>query len=149
MRRPASNITGKPTIPVPGRLDLAVLQQIADNVRERLRQLDAETTYLRSIADNGTSAYTITALQAAIESLRRQIALLAQEIASIETGPALAVGVLVGPAGEDGEEGPRGPPGTGAQGAQGPQGPPGMDGEAGGDRPHARRCSRPQGRRYD
>ena len=59
MRRPVSNITGKPTIPVPGRLDLAVLQQIADNVRERLRQLDSETTYLRSIADNGTSADTI------------------------------------------------------------------------------------------
>lgn len=86
MRRPVSNITGKPTIPVPGRLDLAVLQQLADNVRERLRQLDAEATYLRSIADNGTPKQTIAALEAAILSLRQQLVLLAQQVAELTIG---------------------------------------------------------------
>ncbi len=91
MRRPVSNITGKPTIPVPGRLDIAVLQQLADNVRERLRQLDAEATYLRSIADNGTPKQTIAALEAAILSLRQQLVLLAQQVDAIENEDATGV----------------------------------------------------------
>lgn len=79
MRRPASNITGKPTIPVPGRLDLAVLQQLADNVRERLRQLDAEAAYLRSIADSATAQASFVGLQQSIGALQAQVAALAQQ----------------------------------------------------------------------
>lgn len=79
MRRPASNITGKPTIPVPGRLDLAVLQQLADNVRERLRQLDAEAAYLRSIADSATAQASFVGLQQSIATLQAQVAALAQQ----------------------------------------------------------------------
>ena len=79
MRRPVSNITGKPTIPVPGRLDLAVLQQLADNVRERLRQLDAEAAYLRSIADSATAQASFVGLQQSIATLQAQVAALAQQ----------------------------------------------------------------------
>jgi hypothetical protein len=78
-RRPVSNITGKPVIPVPGRLDIAVLQQLADNTRERLRQLDAEVTYLRSIADSATAQASLTGLQQSLSTLQTQLALLAQQ----------------------------------------------------------------------
>ena len=84
MRRQTSNITGKPTIPVPGRLDLAVLQQLAGNVRERLRQLDAEAAYLRSIADASTSGQSIVNLQRQISQLAAQVSALV--IAGIVAG---------------------------------------------------------------
>jgi hypothetical protein len=65
--------TGRPAIPIPGALDLRVIQQSIGNIAERLRQIDAQVALLNSYATGSKSA-------AEIQQLRQQIAALSAQI---------------------------------------------------------------------
>lgn len=73
----------KPSIPIPGALDLRVLQQAIGNIAERLRQLDAQAATLTSYATNSKTASSLTILNQKIAELTERINDLDAAVAAI------------------------------------------------------------------
>lgn len=63
----------KPSIPIPGALDLRVLQQAIGNIAERLRQLDGTTDTLTRYATGSKTASSLTILNQKIAELTARV----------------------------------------------------------------------------
>lgn len=79
----------KPSIPIPGALDLRVLQQAIGNIAERLRQADAQIALLSRYASSSQSQAAITLLQQQVNALASQVSGSNGAVAAIDAATVL------------------------------------------------------------
>lgn len=111
-------VDGQPAVYPPPRLDLPLVQQQVNHIRDRLAKLDAAVNRAFVVLDANTTPQSVDALAAEVKALKQQLASVVQQLGALTAQASVKqpVYMMVDFGGEDGADGvpimgPRGPRG--------------------------------------
>ena len=87
-RRPTFN-TGKPAIPTPREMDLRVVQQAIDSIRERFANAEQQLAFLQSVADANVATGDLTLMKQQLAALTTSLNVLVAQVGGISAGDVL------------------------------------------------------------